>query len=60
VRVQDVQLEMIMDPITGELLQTSRTLLHRSRLYPGHVPGLNYRVTFLARGVVTSIRARVP
>jgi hypothetical protein len=60
VAVQDVQLEMIIDPTTGELLQTSRTLLHRSRLYPGQTPGLNYRVTFLASGVVTSTRARIP
>jgi hypothetical protein len=60
VEVQDVRLEMIIDPTTGELLQTSRTLLHRSRLYPGQVPGLNYRVTFLASGVVTSTRARIP
>ncbi|MGH2885924.1 MAG: hypothetical protein ACRDPA_25065, partial [Solirubrobacteraceae bacterium] len=50
----------VLATTTGELLQTSRTLLHRSRLYPGQAPGLNYRVTFLASGVVTSTRARVP
>jgi len=43
---------MIIDPSTGELLQTSRTILHRSRLYPDEAPGLNYRVTFLASGMV--------
>ncbi len=60
VDVQDVRLEMIIDPTTGELLQTARWLLHRSRLYPGEAPGLNYRVTFLASGVVPSTDARVP
>jgi hypothetical protein len=43
-----------------ELLQTSRTILHRSRLYPDEAAGLNYRVTFLASGIVTSTSARIP
>jgi len=60
VEVQDIQLEMIIDPSTGQLLQTSRTILHRSRLYPDEAPGLNYRVTFLASGIVTSTSARIP
>ena len=60
VDVQDIQLEMIIDPSTGELLQTSRTILHRSRLYPDEATGLNYRVTFLASGIVTSTSARIP
>jgi hypothetical protein len=39
-----------------------RTLLHRSRpfLDGKQPPGLNFRATFLATGVVTSTRARVP
>jgi hypothetical protein len=58
VDVQDVRLELIIDPSTGALLQTSRTILPRSSLDPGQPVGLNYRVTFLASGVVASIRAR--
>jgi hypothetical protein len=58
VDVQDVRLEMIIDPATGELLQTSRTIRHRSSLDPGQPLGLNYRVTFLASGIVTSTRAQ--
>lgn len=58
VDVQGVELEMIIDPTTGELLQTSRTLLYGSSLYPGEAPGLNYRVTFVASGVVTSTNAQ--
>ncbi len=58
--VQDVRLEMIIDPSTGELLQTSRTITHRSSLDPGQPLGLNYRVTFLATGIVASTHARVP
>jgi hypothetical protein len=38
VDVQDIQREMIIDPSTGELLQTSRTILHRSRPYPTKRP----------------------
>ena len=60
VDVQNVQLEMIIDPSTGALLQTSRTFLYRSRLDPGQPPGLNYRVTFLASGILKSTHARVP
>jgi hypothetical protein len=59
VDVQNVQLEMIIDPTTGELLQTSRRFLYRSKLDPGQPPGLNYRVTFLASGIVSSTLARV-
>lgn len=59
---QDVQLEMILDPSTGELLQASRTLLHRSRLFLDgrQPPGLINRATFLASGIVTSTHARIP
>jgi hypothetical protein len=59
---QDVQLEMILDPSTGGLLQASRTLLHRSRLFLDgrQPPGLINRATFLASGIVTSTRARIP
>jgi hypothetical protein len=39
-----------------------RTLAHRSRLSLDgkQPPGLNFHATFLATGVVTSTRARVP
>jgi hypothetical protein len=62
VDAEDVQLEMILDPATGELLQTSRTLLHRSRLYLDgkQPPGLLNRATFVATGVVQSTQDRVP
>jgi hypothetical protein len=61
VNIEDVQLELILDPTTGELLQTSRTLLHRSKAYYDgkQPPGLINRATYLASGVVTSTRARV-
>ena len=61
VNVGDVQLELILDPATGELLQTSRTLLHRSSAYYDgrQPPGLINRATFLASGIVGSTRSRV-
>ena len=51
---------MILDPASGDLLQTSRTLLHRSRLFLDgkQPPGLINRSTFLASGVVSSTHAR--
>ncbi|MDQ2895777.1 MAG: CU044_5270 family protein [Actinomycetota bacterium] len=52
-----VKLTLIIDPATGELLQTSRTLLHRSQLMPDQPAGLVNRATFLATGVVNSTRA---
>jgi len=60
--VEGARLAMILDPQTGELLQTSRTLLHRSRAYLDgkQPPGLINRATYLASGIVTSTRARVP
>jgi hypothetical protein len=60
--VEGAQLAMILDPQTGALLQTSRTLLHRSRAYLNgqQPPGLINRATYLATGVVASTRARVP
>jgi len=60
--VEGARLAMIIDPQTGALLQTSRTLLHRSRAYLDgkQPPGLVNRATYLASGVVTSTRARVP
>jgi hypothetical protein len=62
VEVQHVELEMILDPSTGELLQTSRTLLQRSRLFLDgkQPPGLINRATFLASGIVRSTHAGVP
>jgi hypothetical protein len=58
---QDVRLEMILDPSTGELLQTSRTLLHRSWIFLDgkQPPGLINRATFLSSGIVTSTHAEV-
>jgi hypothetical protein len=60
--VDGARLAMILDPQTGELLQTSRTLLHRSRAYLDgrQPPGLINRATYLASGTVTSTSARVP
>jgi hypothetical protein len=60
VDVQDVRLAMIIDPATGELLQTSRTIERASSLDPGQPLGPNYRVTFLRSAVVSSTDARVP
>jgi hypothetical protein len=60
--VEGARLTMILDPQTGALLQTSRTLLHRSRAYlDGKMPpGLINRTTYLASGIVRSANARVP
>ena len=60
--VQGVQLEMILDPSSGKLLQTSRQLLRRSHAFLDgkQPPGLVNRATFLASGTVTSTHARVP
>jgi hypothetical protein len=59
--VGPVDLELILDPRTGELLQTSRTLLHRSSEFADgkQPPGLVNRATYLATGIVVSTRARV-
>lgn len=59
--VEGAQLAMILDPHTGELLQTSRTLLHRSQAYLNgkQPPGLVNRATYLASEVVRSTSARV-
>ncbi len=53
-----IQLELIIDPSTGDLLQTSRTLLHRSSLMAGQPAGLVNRDTFLLSAVVKSIHSR--
>jgi hypothetical protein len=60
VSVEDVRLELIIDPTTGELLQTSRTLLRRSRAYLDgkQPPGLINRATYLADAIVPSTHAR--
>jgi hypothetical protein len=62
VTVGDFRLEMIVDPATGELLQTSRTLLHRSPAYfeGRQPPGLVNRATYLAIGIVTSTHMAIP
>ena len=49
--------ELIIDP-TGRLLQSSRTLLHRSRLASGWQPGLVNRATYQSVAVVRSTRSR--
>jgi hypothetical protein len=61
VTVEGAQLELILNPRTGELLQTRRTLLHRSNIYYDgkQPPGLINRATYLASGIVTSTHARV-
>jgi hypothetical protein len=60
VKVDDARLELIIDPKTGELLQTSRTLLRRSQAYfdGRQPPGLINRATYLASGIVSSTQAR--
>jgi hypothetical protein len=60
VNVEDARLELMIDPTTGELLQTSRTLLRRSKAYLDgkQPPGLINRATYLADGVVSSTHAR--
>jgi hypothetical protein len=60
VTVEDAQLELIVDPATGQLLETSRTLLHRSKAYfdGKQPPGLINRATYLATGIVTSTHVR--
>lgn len=60
VDVEGARLEVILDPTTGQLLQASRTLLHRSKAYGEQPPGLINRATYLASGIVTSTNARVP
>jgi hypothetical protein len=54
-----VQLVLIIDPATGHLLQTSRTLLHRGPYIAGWPKGLVNRATFLASGIVQSTRATI-
>jgi hypothetical protein len=49
---------LIIDPASGALLQTSRTLLHRSDQDPGQPPGLVNRATFLASSIVRSTAGR--
>jgi hypothetical protein len=60
--VSDIEFEVIIDPATGALLQSSRTLLHRSKLYfdGKQPPGLIDRATYLASGIVASTHVRVP
>jgi hypothetical protein len=54
-----VELILIIDPSTGRLLQTSRTLLHRSSYMQGWPQGLVNRATILASGVVGSTHATI-
>lgn len=52
------QAEIIIDPGTGKLLQFTRTLTHRSRLYPGWRPGLIARDTYVDETTIGSTTAR--
>jgi hypothetical protein len=54
-----VALVLIIDPSTGQLLQTSRTLLRRSPYLQGWPQGLVNRATILASGVVRSAHATI-
>jgi hypothetical protein len=54
-----VELILVIDPSTGRLLQTSRTLLHRSSYMQGWPQGLVNRATILASGVVGSTHATI-
>jgi hypothetical protein len=45
---------VIVDPGTGMLLQSSRSLVHRTPLMPGYPAGLINRSTTLQTGVVRS------
>ncbi len=57
--VGPVELMLVIDPSTGRLLQTSRTLLHRSSYIQGWPQGLVNRATILASGVVDSKQATI-
>jgi hypothetical protein len=48
---------LLLDPSTGQLLETSRILLHRSAQASGWRPGLINRATYLTVHVVRSTRA---
>ena len=50
--------EMIINPITGRLLQFTRILMHRNGLDPGWRPGLISRDTYVEQAVVGSTNAR--
>lgn len=56
--VNGIRLQLIINPSTGQLLQTSRRLLHRSALMPGYSIGLVNRATFISSGVVRSPHSR--
>ena len=56
--VDPFRFELIIDPATGRLLQSSRTLLHRSRLAAGWQPGPVNRATYQSVAVVGSTRSR--
>ena len=50
VTLGDARFALIVDARTGDLLETQRTLLRRSRQFPGMTPGLISRATFLESG----------
>jgi hypothetical protein len=56
--VDGIRLQLIISPSSGQLLQTSRTLVHRSAAMPGYPIGLVNRATFITTGVVRSPRSR--
>lgn len=53
VGVGTIRLAMILDPSTGALLQTSRTLLRRGTQFPG-APGLLNQATYVGQAVTAS------
>ena len=55
VRIGAGELEIIVDPATGALLETQRTILYRSPQFLNWAPGLLSRATFVSRAVVRSL-----
>ncbi|MGI8572233.1 MAG: CU044_5270 family protein [Solirubrobacteraceae bacterium] len=53
VRINAVQLALIVDPRTGQLLESRRAVLFRSSQFPGP-PGVVNQVTYLTRQIVKS------
>jgi hypothetical protein len=50
--------KLIINPMTGRMLQFTRILMHRSSLYPDWRPGLISRDTYVQEAVVRSPNAR--
>jgi hypothetical protein len=56
--VGPMRARIIINPTTGRMLQFTRILMHRSSLYPGWLPGLISRDTYVEEAVVRSMNAR--